>query len=555
MNGPILCYLKLVFISLVITATSCQQDTQHTADLIITNANIWTGDPDHPTASAIAIAADTIVAVGDFGTMSPHKGPHTIMKDAQGKMITPGFIDSHVHLLAGGRSLLSVELRDANTPEEFIRRIADFAKTIKPGEWILEGNWDHTLWGGELPRKEWIDKYTPENPVVIYRLDGHMVLANSLALKHAGIDKQTADVESGLIVRNPDGSPTGILKSRAMDVMLNMIPPMTEDQQDESFRAAMKYFVSNGVTSVHDVDSLACARSAIKALANDEVQVRIYGISPLYYVDQYIPGNYDPKWYKTGGLKGFVDGSLGSHTAAFHHAYSDVSDGDAGFFVHDENELFEWINKADQKNLQVMIHAIGDKAIHTILNIYERIVQQNGEKDRRLRIEHAQHIDPKDISKFAQLGVIASMQPYHAIDDGRWAEEAIGSERIKTTYAFKSLLDAQTKIAFGSDWAVAPASPLLGIYSATTRRTLDHKNPDGWVPEQKISVKQALIAYTRDAAYASFEETLKGSLTIGKLADFVILSEDIMKIDLHKIKDVHIVETYVGGKQVFDYQY
>lgn len=539
---------------LVFANTSCQQTEDKKADLIITNANIWTGDADHPSANSMAIAADTIMVIGDYDATSVFKGSHTIVKDVNGRLITPGFIDSHVHLLAGGRSLLSVELRDANTQEEFTRRIADFANTLNPGEWILEGNWDHTLWGGELPRKEWIDQYTSENPVVIYRLDGHMVLANSAALNYAGIDKHTADVESGLIVRNQDGSPTGILKSRAMDAMLNKIPPMTNEQQDESFRAAMKYFVSHGVTSVHDVDSLACARSAMQSLENDEVQVRIYGVSPLYYVDSYTPGNYNSKWYKTGGLKGFVDGSLGSHTAAFHHAYSDVSDGDAGFFVHDEEELFSWINKADQKNLQVMVHAIGDKAIHTILNIYDRIVKQNGKKDRRLRIEHAQHIDPKDLSRFADLGVIASMQPYHAIDDGRWAEEVIGSERIKTTYAFKSLLDANAKIAFGSDWAVAPASPLLGIYAATTRRTLDDKHPDGWVPRQKISIEQALLAYTKDAAYASFEEHSKGSLEKGKLADFVVLSENLLNIDSKKIKDVFVMETYIGGQQVYKYQ-
>ncbi|MEP5831699.1 MAG: amidohydrolase family protein, partial [Maribacter dokdonensis] len=225
---------------------------------------------------------------------------------------------------------------------------------------------------------------------------------------------------------------------------------------------------------------------------------------------------------------------------------------DSGYFINDEEDLYKWILKADEEGQQVMVHGIGDKAIHSVLNIYERIIEKNGKKDRRLRIEHAQHLAPDDISRFAELGVIVSVQPYHAIDDGRWAEELIGSERIKTTYAFKSLLDAQAKIVFGSDWPVAPATPLDGIYAAVTRRTLDDKNPEGWVPEQKITVEQALTAYTKNAAYASFEDDIKGTLEIGKLADFVVFDEDITKADPITIRDIKILATYVSGKKVFD---
>jgi len=253
---------------------------------------------------------------------------------------------------------------------------------------------------------------------------------------------------------------------------------------------------------------------------------------------------------KTGCLKGFVDGSLGSHTAAFHDHYSDKDD-DKGFFINEHDDLHDWILEADKANLHVLVHAIGDSANHAVLNIFEQVIQENGKKDRRFRIEHAQHLAHRDIPRFAELGVIASMQPYHAIDDGRWAEQYIGPDRIKTSYAFKSLLDANAKVAFGSDWAVAPPSPLYGIYAAVTRRTLDNQNPNGWVPDQKITVTQALDAYTKDAAYASFEEDKKGTLEVGKFADFVVLSDDIFKVKPESIRDIQVLQTFLNGQEVY----
>jgi len=530
---------------------SCGTKEKKEADLIITNANIWTGNNQQPNAQAIAISSDTIMAIGTKEEVTLYKNSTTKIVDAKGRFITPGFIDSHVHLLTGGRSLLSVELRDAATKKEFTKRIADFAKNSKPNEWILEGNWDHTLWGGELPHKDWVDEYTQENPVAIYRLDGHMVFANSAALKFAGIDKNTPEVAGGIIIRDANGEPTGVLKSNAMNLLLDKIPPMTTTQKEQSFKAAQAYFLSNGVTSVHDVDSTESYATAIKFKTAGDLAIRVYAIKPLYKWQQLTNiTNQADKWVKQGGVKGFVDGSLGSHTAAFHDHYTDQT-GDKGYFIFDTEDLYQWISEADKANLQITTHAIGDNAIHSLLNIYERIIEENGKKDRRLRMEHVQHLAPADIARFAELGVIASMQPYHAIDDGRWAEELIGPERIKTTYAFKSLLDADAILAFGSDWAVAPASPLYGIYAAVTRRTLDDKNPDGWVPEQKITVEQALNAYTKDAAYAAFEEDIKGTLEVGKLADFVVLSEDIFKVEPAKIRDVQVLETYVGGKKVY----
>lgn len=541
----------LVPVIVFIFSVACEQKSV-SADVLIVNANIWTGNENQPKAQSMAILGDSIIAIGTSTSLEGYKSKTTQVLDMKGKFITPGFIDCHVHLLMGGNALLSVELRDADSQDEFVKRIAEHSKSLPSGAWILEGNWDHTLWGGTLPNKEWIDEFTTDNPVALYRLDGHMILANTAALKIAGINKDTPNVEGGEFVKDDNGNLTGILKGHAMTPVLEKIPMPTESEKIKSIKAAQTYLLSNGVTSVHDVDSLGTYTAAKNLKDNGELSVRIYSVDPLN--NWYKRTNTDresDKWLKVGGLKGFVDGSLGSHTAAFREPYTDKPE-DSGYFINDEEDLYKWILKADEEGQQVMVHGIGDKAIHSVLNIYERIIEKNGKKDRRLRIEHAQHLAPDDISRFAELGVIVSVQPYHAIDDGRWAEELIGSERIKTTYAFKSLLDAQAKIVFGSDWPVAPATPLDGIYAAVTRRTLDDKNPEGWVPEQKITVEQALTAYTKNAAYASFEDDIKGTLEIGKLADFVVFDEDITKADPITIRDIKILATYVSGKKVFD---
>lgn len=545
--------IKALLIILILSfgIISCSPPSQH-ADLIVTNATLWTGNPNQPFAEAMAVLGDTILAVGSVDEIAKYKSDNTTVVDANGQFITPGFIDSHVHFLTGGFNLASVQLRDAKTPEEFSSRIKEFAETVPEGTWILGGDWDHENWGGELPTKEWIDKFTPNHPVWVTRLDGHMSLANTAALKAAGIAKAVRDVDGGTIVRNKNGDLTGVFKDNAMDMIYNKVPPASSRQVDKALQAAMDFVASHGVTSVHHMagymDALERARD------NNALITRIYAMMPIdkwpeleQKVKSEGKGN---KWLKIGGLKGFVDGSLGSHTAAFFKPFADAPN-DSGFFINSENDLYNWISSADSAGLQLMVHAIGDRAINTLLNIYEKVENENGQKDRRFRIEHAQHIMPDDIQRFFQLNVIPSMQPYHAIDDGRWAEKLIGSERIKTTYAFKSLVDANAKVAFGSDWFVAPPIPLMGIYAAVTRRTLDEQNPNGWVPEQKISVEQALTAYTKNAAYASFDENIKGSLEPGKLADFVILDQDLTKIDPEKIKDTKVMQTFVGGKSVY----
>jgi predicted amidohydrolase YtcJ len=516
---------------------------------------VWTGNPARPWAEALAAQGDTILAVGDTASIQKLITPRTRLLDAHGGMVTPGLIDSHVHFLEGGLSLSSVQLRDARSKEEFVARIKAFAATVPPGTWITGGDWDHKNWGGDLPRKEWIDAATPKNPVWINRLDGHTSLANSLALAAAKVDKKTHNVEGGEIVRDASGEPTGILKDNAKGLVDRAMPAPSAEMMDRALDAAMKYVAARGVTSVVHMgtwDDLAVFRRAHK---DGRSQTRIRAAVPLstfrrLAVTVANDGRGDD-WLSIGSLKAFVDGSLGSHTAAFLEPFTDAPN-DTGLLVNSEETLYLWTREATSLHLQVMVHAIGDRAVRMQLNIFERVWNEQHPADPRFRIEHAQHIAPSDLARFAGAGVIASMQPYHAIDDGRWAEKVIGPERAKTSYAFRSLLDAHARLAFGSDWDVAPPTPLEGIYAAVTRRTLDDKNPDGWVPAQKITVEEALRAYTSDAAYAEFAEKRKGTLEVGKLADFVLLDRDLTQIPAPEIRYVRVLATVVGGKTLFE---
>jgi predicted amidohydrolase YtcJ len=521
--------------------------------LAVVNARIWTGDTRRPWADGMAISGDRITTVGSSAEVRKLATSSTRIIDAHGMMVAPGFIDAHVHFLDGGFGLASVQLRDAKTPQEFVRRIGEFAKTLPAGAWITNGDWDHEQWGGELPRREWIDSVTPNNPVWVNRLDGHMSLANSATLRAAGITKATQEVAGGTIVRDEHGEPTGIFKDNATSLVNRVQPDPPAEAEDRALDAAMRYVAANGVTSVTHMGSWSDLTVFERAHAAGRLTTRIYAAVPLATWERlrdtiHARGRGDA-WLKIGALKGFVDGSLGSHTAAMLEPFTDAPN-DTGLFVNPPEKLYEWTSGADKAGLHVIVHAIGDRAIRTQLDIYQRVERENGARDRRFRIEHAQHIAPPDMPRFASLGVIASMQPYHAIDDGRWAEKVIGHERGKGTYAFKSLLDHHTRLAFGSDWFVAPATPLEGIYAAVTRRTLDGANPNGWYPEQKISVEDALRAYTSGAAYASFDEHDKGTLERGKLADFVMIDRDITRIAPEEIARARVMMTVVGGRIV-----
>jgi len=548
-----------VFLSCVL-ASSLLAQSKPTADLIITNAKIWTVDKANPTAQAVAVLGDRIVAVGSAADVAALRGPTTKVIDGGGKLLLPGFNDSHVHFVGGGLQLDSVQLNDAASKDEFVRRVAEQAKKTPKGEWIQGGDWDETKWNPpSLPTKELIDAVTPDNPVFLGRYDGHSALANSVALRLAGVTAQTSDPPGGIIVRDAQGNPAGDFKDAAMDLVAKVIPPLSHEQRLRAVRRALEYAASLGVTSVQHMDpDYADIAAYAELLQFGELTTRIYAAPLIDQVDDQVKIGirhaFGGPSLRLGALKAFADGSLGSRTAYFFEPFSDEP-GNRGLLSEGMQPLSlmrDRMMKADAAGLQICTHAIGDQAISTILDLYTDVVRAHHGMERRFRIEHAQHMAAKDFARFAQLDVIASVQPYQAIDDGRWAEARIGHDRASRTYAFRTFLNHGVHLAFGTDWDVAPLNPILGVYAAVTRATLDGKNPNGWFPEQKLTVAESVEAYTMGSAYAEFQEQEKGSITPGKLADMVLLSDDIFFIDPAKIRDVKVLKTIVGGKVVWD---
>ena len=550
----------LVLVCCLVLPEWNQAQSRPAADLIITNAKVWTVDKSLPMAQAVAVLGDRIVAVGSSADVDAWRGPHTNVIDADGKLLLPGFNDAHVHFVSGGQQLDNIQLKDVTNPEEFARQIAERAKITPKGEWILGGNWDETKWNPpNMPTKEMIDAVTPDTPVFVSRYDGHMGLANSVALRLAGITEKTPDPPGGTIVRDAQGNPTGALKDAATDYVDKVIPPLSHDQRLKVVKRALAYAASVGVTSVqHMVASYEDIAVYSELLRNGELTARIYAAPSITHVDDLaklgIGHAFGGPYLRIGALKAFADGSLGSGTAYFYEPF--LNQGNNRGLLSDEMHPISLMRdrymKADAAGLQICTHAIGDEGISIILDLYADVVKAHGEADRRLRIEHAQHMAAKDFDRFAKLHVIASVQPYHAIDDGRFAESHIGHDRASRTYAFRTFLDHGVRLAFGTDWEVAPLDPLLTVYAAVTRATLDGKNPGGWFPEQKLSVAEAIDAYTMGSAYAEFQEKEKGSITTGKLADMVLLSDDIFAIGPEKIRDVRVLKTFVGGRLVFD---
>jgi predicted amidohydrolase YtcJ len=528
------------------------------ADLVLLSAKIWTGDAALPSAEALAVRQGRIVAIGGNSDIEALRGPATRVVEGRGRRVVPGLIDAHTHMSMGGFNLLAVNLRRTKNESEFTEQLARFAKTRPSGGWITDGAWDHQQWAvPRLPTRALLDPATGDRPVCIARQDGHMVVCNSLALKLAKITRETPDPPGGVIVRDDRGEPTGILKDAAMDAIWAVRPARTLAEVTEALRTAMKHAGKCGVTSVQDLPGNTRDLEAWEGLRKArEMTVRVNyrpSLTEWEKARDRKAGMKKDEWLRVSGVKGYADGSLGSSTALFFEPYDD-DPSNRGVHAAEAiplSRMEERVAAADGAGLQVEIHAIGDRANAEILDIFERVEKRNGAKDRRFRIEHAQHLRPSDISRFARLGVIASMQPYHAIDDGRWAESRIGRERSRTTYAFRSLLDAKAVLAFGSDWDVAPLSPFDGIFAAVTRRTTDGRNPAGWFPEQKITVEEALRAYTSSAAYAAFEEGEKGTLLPGKLADFVVLSADVLGVKPEEIQRIAVDTTVVDGKVVF----
>ena len=527
------------------------------ADLVIQGGPVWTGlSTGRGRPGAVAIADGKILAVGDSADIARYIGSGTQVLQAQGGLIMPGFADGHTHFISGGFQLASVDLRNAATPQEFVRRLKEYAAHLKPGEWILGGVWDHTLWrGAPLPRHEWIDSVTPNNPVFVGRLDGHMALANAAAMRAAKVTKDTRDPMGGEIPRNARGEPIGIFKDNAEGLIEAAIPAPSPEQQDSALARALAHAASLGVTATGNMSASWANLAAYKRMERaNRMTIRVSLYLPIEdwrtVADSVRRNGAGDDWVRIGGVKGYMDGSAGSRTAFFFEPFSD-SAGYRGLMRQPETDMRGWVGAADSAGLQIAVHAIGDRANAIILSIYDSVMHAHGARDRRFRVEHAQHLRSQEIPLFGARRVVPSMQPYHAIDDGRWVEQRIGPERIKTTYAFRTLLDTDAPLAFGSDWTVAPLDPMLGVYAAVTRRTLDGKNPGGWVPDQKITVGEALRAYTYGNAWATFNEQKWGTLAVGRFADVVVLDRDPFAVAPESLGTIKPRFTIVGGKVVY----
>jgi predicted amidohydrolase YtcJ len=527
------------------------------ANLLLLNGKVWTGDQGF--VQAVAIEGNRIIVAGTNEAAIAAASGDARRIDLSGRLVVPGFIDNHVHFVDGGMQLSRVRLRDASTPEEFARRIAGYAKKAGRDKWVLGGEWDEQLWDPyRLPRKQMIDATTPDNPVFVSRLDGHMALANSVALKLAGITRESKDPPGGTIVRDETGEPTGLLKDAAMDAVGNVIPAASVEDRIAAARAGLKEAARFGVTAFCDmsmgIDAFQDLRAYQRLEKAGELTSRVYLFTPIREHERLstasIERGFGSDRLRIGALKGFSDGSLGSSTAGFYEPFAGEPD-NRGLMMETmtSGAMKKWVAAANSSNLQIAIHAIGDRANDEVLSIFESVPNF---RERRFRIEHAQHLNDKIIKRFAADRVTASMQPYHAIDDGRWAEKKIGHQRALGTYAFRSLLDAGVTLTFGSDWTVAPLDPIAGIYAAVTRRTIDGKNPNGWMPEQKISVEEALRAYTVSNAWAMFMEQRMGRIAPGLLADIAVLSDDLFTIAPEKIEGVQVDMTIVDGDVVYE---
>ncbi|HET7841188.1 MAG TPA: amidohydrolase family protein, partial [Terriglobia bacterium] len=546
------------------------------ADLVLLNGKIWTGEPaagpgvkapPAKFAQAVAILDGRIVAVGTNDEIKPYVSSNTQVVDLGGRLAVPGFIDDHTHFLGGSFQLLEVNLKNTRDEAEFTRLIAQKAATIPKGRWLLGGNWDEEAWpDAKLPTRWMIDSVTPDHPAYLSRYDGHAGLANSAALKLAGVTKDTPEPPGGEIVRDPQtGEPTGVLKDAAQDLVGKVIPNPSEEEVEEALRAGLKEAARVGLTTVNDMalgdetpngDFTGEIRLLRRAEQEGWLTCRFYEITPIdqwkKLADAGISHNMGDDYIKMGAVKGFADGSIGSRTAWMFKAYSD-DDKNFGLptpLMDPSTKMEDLVRGASAAGIQPAIHAIGTRANAEMLAIFAKVEAEQG-AGHRFRIEHAQHVRQQDYAAFGKLGIVASMQPYHAIDDGRWVEKRIGHERARWSYAWRSMLDAGAMLAFGTDWPVAPLDPLLGVYAAVTRATLDGRNPGGWFPEEKLTLDEALRAYTYGSAYASFQEKEKGTIAPGKLGDIVVLSDDLFSIPPDKIKDAHVVLTVVGGRIVY----
>ena len=524
-----------------------------TADIIYFNGNIYTGIKEDTRQNYIATKNNRILELG-IDNYSHLISSNTKLIDLKNNFLLPGFIDNHTHFIYGGTKLNNISLQNSRTQYEFINSFKEYIPNINNGLWLQGGNWDHENWGGALPNKSWIDSLTNNNPVLVSRVDGHMALANSKALEEANINENTPNPVGGEIVKDINtGIPTGILKDTAIDIVRKLIPKQSYSEQDSILKTSMNYASSQGITQIHDMatwDDLQTFRRN-----KDKLTLRIKTYTwyedwekLIDLIDKYGKGDNILRW---DGIKAMIDGSLGSRTAWMHNHYLDDKNTNGIMRIKDTNSFKKVITNLDKNGIQLAIHAIGDKANDWIIKQSMNLNKVNGLIDRRIRIEHAQHLTKDAIEKIINNDIIPSMQPYGCIDDTRWMHKRINSDLMSRTYIFKTFIDKNVNLTFGSDWDVTPLNPLFGIYAAVSRKTIDGSNPGGWNPEQKLTVEEAISCYTNNNSYAVFSEKNIGVLQKDMLADFVVLSKDITSIKIDDILKTRVLNTIYNGKEVF----
>jgi len=534
------------------------------ADVVLRNGRVLRASTAHErdahatTAAllrSVAIIGERIVAVDSVEEVEGLVGPGTRTVDLGARLVTPGFHDAHLHFAGGCLGLRRVYLKDAADEAEFGRRLREFDAKLPEGTWLPGGRWDHDLtFGGTFPTAETLDRYVPDRPVFLRRYDGHVGLANTRALQVAGVTRETPDPSGGEVVRDESGEPTGLLHESAMDLVWRHIPDPSAEEIAAALPDGLALAARMGITSVHDMlgDGGPCLEAYRAIEDRGELTLRLNLYWPMgdrqTAEAMLAEGHSGP--IRLRGLKAFVDGSLGAGTAWFHEPYAN-DPSTSGIACCDMGWLTEEMTAGDAAGLQLAVHAIGDRAVSELLSAWEAVAEANGPRDRRLRMEHAQHIRAEDIERLRRLGVVASMQPYHATDDARFCEKRIGRERCREAYTFRSLWEAGVALAFGSDWPVAPLDVIAGIDSAANRRPAGEAAP--WHPEQRLSVTETLSAYTSGVAYAAFAEGELGTVEVGKLADLVVLSRDITDpAEQDAIAETEVLLTMVGGRVVYE---
>lgn len=524
--------------------------------LALVNGKIWTVNKNKPWTEAVAILGNKILATGSTSQMRNIAGSETRIIDLQGNFAMPGFNDAHLHFGDGALALQSVDLRDAKSETEFATQIKNYAATIPKGTWILRGNWNHENWQSQKhPVKELIDPVTPDHPVFVCRIDDHIALANSLALWLAGIDRDTQNPPGGEIKKHPKtGEPTGILIDKAWDLVLRAVPPFTFDQTKSILAEGLAYAARYGITSFQDNSSAMDLRVYQALLEEGNLTARVNAWRPIELLDNLaklgITANFGSDMLRIGTLKIYADGSMGAGSALFYEPYLD-DPLTCGLSLLSADELNHAIIAGDAAGFQLAIHAIGDRANARVLDALERAYQKNGIRIRRHRIEHCQVVTPEDMVRYKSLGVIASIQPSHCIDDMMWAEKRIGHERCKNSYRVGSFLQQGIPLAIGTDWAVESLNPMVGLYGAVTRESISGGPEGGWFPDEKIAIEQAIEGYTLGSAYAEFAEQKKGSLEPGKFADMVVLSQNLLAVSPKEYLDTEVLYTIVAGKIVY----